>query len=295
MTRTSLDALNAADSAAFLAALGTVFEHSPWVAEAAAAQRPFASLAALAAAMEAALLAAPAERQLALLQAHPDLAGAAARAGTLTRFSTAEQQAAGLVNLGAADADRFARLNAAYRARFGFPFIICARRHAKDSILRAFERRLGHDAAAERAAALDEVLRIGRLRLDALVEAPDRLKVHGRLSTHVLDTARGRPAAGMALELVQLAADGTRLVLLQATTNADGRTDAPLLADRPLPIATYELVFDVAGYFAAAGAALADPPFLGQVPLRFAIAEPEGHYHVPLLVSPWAYSTYRGS
>jgi 2-oxo-4-hydroxy-4-carboxy-5-ureidoimidazoline decarboxylase len=111
----------------------------------------------------------------------------------------------------------------------------------------------------------------------------------------VLDTAHGRPAAGMALELAQLAADGTRLVLARTMTNADGRTDAPLLADRPLPIAQYELLFDVAAYFAATDAAVADPPFLTQVPLRFAIAEPEGHYHVPLLVSPWAYSTYRGS
>jgi 2-oxo-4-hydroxy-4-carboxy-5-ureidoimidazoline decarboxylase len=295
MTKTSLDALNAADPAAFLAALGSVFEHSPWVAEAVIAQRPFATLAALAAAMEGTLRGAPAERQRAVLEAHPDLAGAAARAGTLTQFSTAEQAAAGLVNLSAADAERFTKLNAAYRARFGFPFIICARRHAKDSILSQFERRLANDAAAERASAIDEVLRIARLRLAGLVAAPDSLKVHGRLSTHVLDTARGRPAGGMALELAQLATDGTRLVLVRGTTNADGRTDAPLMADRPLPIAQYELAFDVAAYFAAAGVALADPPFLTRVPLRFAIAEPEGHYHVPLLISPWSYSTYRGS
>ena len=124
MTKTSLDALNTADHEAFLAVLGGVFEHSPWVAEAVMARRPFASLAALDAAMAAALRAAPADRQLALLQAHPDLAGAAARAGTLTQLSTAEQQAAGLVNLSTADGERFARLNAAYRARFDFPFII---------------------------------------------------------------------------------------------------------------------------------------------------------------------------
>ena len=295
MTKTSLDAVNAASRDAFLAVLGGVFEHSPWVAEAVMARRPFASLAALDAAMTAALRAAPAERQLALLQAHPDLAGAAARAGTLTQFSTAEQQAAGLVNLSAADAERFTKLNATYRARFGFPFIICARRHAKDSILTQFERRLANDAEAERASALDEVTRIARLRLAGVVEGPDRLKVHGRLSTHVLDTAHGRPAAGMALELAQCAADGTRLVLSRTVTNADGRTDAPLLHEQPLPIAAYELLFDVGAYFAAAGAAVADPPFLTQVPLRFAIAEPEGHYHVPLLVSPWAYATYRGS
>src|SRR5205814_1560277 len=153
MTKTSLDALNAADRDAFLAVLGSVFEHSPWVAAAVMAARPFASLAALAAAMEAALRAAPAERRLALLQAHPDLAGAAARAGALTQFSTGEQAAAGLVNLSAADAERFTRLNGEYRGRFGFPFIICARRHAKDSILTQFERRLGNDEAAEQAIA----------------------------------------------------------------------------------------------------------------------------------------------
>jgi hydroxyisourate hydrolase len=116
----------------------------------------------------------------------------------------------------------------------------------------------------------------------------------GRLTTHVLDTMRGKPGASIRIELFALEGGAPRR-LADLVTNADGRTDAPLLHERPLPIASYELVFDVGAYFAAAGAALADPPFLTQVPLRFAIAEPEGHYHVPLLVSPWAYSTYRGS
>jgi len=80
-----------------------------------------------------------------------------------------------------------------------------------------------------------------------------------------------------------------------ATTNADGRTDRPLIADQPIPIAAYELRFDIGGYFANSGTPAADPPFLGIVPVRFAVAEPEADYHVPLLATPWSYSTYRGS
>ena len=117
----------------------------------------------------------------------------------------------------------------------------------------------------------------------------------GRLSTHVLDTARGRPAAGVQIELWALDETGARRLLRGVETNADGRTDAPLLEGDDLVVGVYELVFDVGAYFAGAGAAPADPPFLGLVPVRFAVADAGGHYHVPLLVSPWAYSTYRGS
>lgn len=115
-----------------------------------------------------------------------------------------------------------------------------------------------------------------------------------RLSTHVLDTAHGRPAAGMRLELYRLNADQPELALM-AVTNSDGRTDAPLLSGDTIAVGTYELRFYVGDYFRAVGAALAEPAFLDVVPVRFAIAEAHGHYHVPLLVSPWAYSTYRGS
>lgn len=116
----------------------------------------------------------------------------------------------------------------------------------------------------------------------------------GRLSTHVLDTASGRPAAGMAYTLVRI--DGDHQVALAAgTTNADGRTDAPLLSGADLRAGIYELVFDAAAYFRAAGVELPEPPFLDRITLRFGVADPEGHYHVPLLVSPWSYSTYRGS
>ncbi len=115
-----------------------------------------------------------------------------------------------------------------------------------------------------------------------------------RLSTHVLDTAHGRPAAGIRLELYRIAGEQSTLVH-SAVTNNDGRTDAPLLSGDTITTGVYELRFFVGAYFSAMGMALPEPPFLDVVPVRFAIADPLGHYHVPLLVSPWAYSTYRGS
>ena len=117
----------------------------------------------------------------------------------------------------------------------------------------------------------------------------------GRLTTHVLDTAGGHPAANMRVELWQLRGSAEPLLLKQAETNADGRLDAPLLSGPELLAGSYELHFFVAEYFRAQGVALPDPPFLDVVPLRFGIADAAAHYHVPLLVSPWAYSTYRGS
>jgi 2-oxo-4-hydroxy-4-carboxy-5-ureidoimidazoline decarboxylase len=291
----SLDQLNSADRAQFAAALGGIYEHSPWVAEAVLAKRPFSSLAALHDAMSGAVKAADDVRRLALLNAHPDLAGKAARAGTMTADSTAEQGSVGLDRLSEAEFDNFQRLNNAYRTKFGFPFIICVRRHSKDSIFRQYEVRLGNDVASERDAALAEVARIAALRLDQHVSASERLKVHGHLSTHVLDTYHGRPASDVAFELHELSSRGEGRLLASGATNADGRTDRPLISGRPVPIGRYELRFSIGDYFARHGVALSDPPFLDVVPLQFSVAEPEGHYHVPLVATPWSYATYRGS
>jgi 5-hydroxyisourate hydrolase len=116
----------------------------------------------------------------------------------------------------------------------------------------------------------------------------------GQLTTHVLDTAHGGPAAGMRVALWRL--DGATPVLLQSVTlNADGRAPAPLLAGEAFCRGRYQLVFQVGAYFRARGVVLPDPPFLDEVPLAFGIADPSSHYHVPLLVSPWSHSTYRGS
>ena len=295
MTPVSLAHLNEASKADFVAALGDIYEHAPWVADAVAGHRPFATLTDLHDAMTAAVRDAPADQGLALINGHPDLAGKAARAGTMTTDSTAEQSGAGLDRLSEQEFAQLHRLNDAYRLKFGIPFIICVRRHSKGSILRHFEHRLHNDTTTELDTALTEISRIAALRLDQRVEAADRLKVHGRLSTHVLDTHAGRPASDVLIELLELSAHEESRTLVTARTNQDGRTDQPLIAGRPVPIGRYELRFHIGDYFARLDAALADPPFLGVVPMQFSVAEPEAHYHVPLLATPWSYTTYRGS
>ena len=290
----TLAGLNHAAPADFCAAVGETFELAPWVAETVASKRPFATVTALHEAMMGVVRAAPRERQLEFLRGHPDLAGKAARAGALTDDSRREQASVGLDSLSEADFQRFHRLNDAYKAKFGFPFIVCVRRHTRDSILDQFERRLRHDAAGEFATALQEIFFITRLRMAAKVTGEGMPRVNGRLSTHVLDTHAGRPAVGIAIELYEFAGRQAHLIAT-AVTNADGRTDAPLIGGRPLPIGRYELQFAVGDHFRSRGIEQSDPPFLDIVPLRFSIAEPEGHYHVPLLCTPWSYSTYRGS
>ena len=166
----TLTEVNELDRDAFVGALGHLFEHSPWVVAETWRRRPFASRAALLAAMADVLRSATPDMQLAMIEAHPDLAGKAARAGELTDNSTREQAGAGLDQLNEDEFARFHRLNAAYRAKFDFPFIICVRAHDKTSILSAFEWRTARDTESERAQALHEIEEIVRLRLADLVE-----------------------------------------------------------------------------------------------------------------------------
>lgn len=295
MRKTSLDDLNSLEEAEFVRELGGIYEHAPWVAAAVSGLRPFGTLFALHEAMTEAVRKAPHQQRLALIGGHPDLAGKAARAGTLTADSTAEQASAGLNRLSEQEFSDFHRLNDAYRQKFSIPFIVCVRRHTKDSILGQFRLRLENDPEAEEEAALREIFRITALRLDQRVDAPDRLKVDGRLSTHMLDTCSGIPARGVRVDLIELSDNGDRRTITTAETNHDGRTDAPLIGGQPVPIGRYELRFHIADYFRRLSQPLADPPFLDVVPVQFSVADPEGHYHVPLLASPWSYSTYRGS
>ncbi|THD47810.1 MAG: hydroxyisourate hydrolase [Bradyrhizobium sp.] len=115
------------------------------------------------------------------------------------------------------------------------------------------------------------------------------------LTTHVLDTTRGGPAAGVLIELHILESDGGRRLIASVRTNADGRTDAPLIGAAEARAGTFELAFHLGAYFRASGTINAAAPFLDIVPIRFTIADPKAHYHVPLIATPWSYSTYRGS
>ena len=115
------------------------------------------------------------------------------------------------------------------------------------------------------------------------------------LTTHVLDVSRGQPADGVRVELYELAGGSDRELIADVVTNADGRTDKPLMSADQARAGQFELIFHAGDYFRRRREELADPPFLDIIPIRFGVADPRAHYHVPLLVSPWSYSTYRGS
>jgi len=163
--------INAMDRAAFVQKFGGIFENSPWVAEKAWDKRPFATLDDLHGAMVAVAKTAPATQQLALLQSHPDLAGKEAQAGNMTASSVAEQASAGLNALSPAEMSELTGLNAAYKAKFGFPFIIAVRMHTKEGIFFEFKRRLQNDTQTEFANDLQNVYAITRLRLNKMLDA----------------------------------------------------------------------------------------------------------------------------
>ena len=166
---TTVDYLNSCSADAFVAAIGFAFEDSPWIAEAAAANRPFTDRNALHAAMVAVVHNAPVAAHVALIRAHPDLAGRVAREGRLTAASASEQAGAGLGALSAGEIARFDADNGAYRTKFGFPFVICARENTKASILAALAARCENDRATEIATALAEIAKIARLRIEDAV------------------------------------------------------------------------------------------------------------------------------
>lgn len=163
-----MEGINELDREAFVARFGPLFEHSSWVAEAAWADRPFADTEELYEAFRSALYASPRERQLALIRAHPDLAGRAAVEGTLSERSRHEQASAGLDRLTPDEFEAFTRVNAQYRERFGFPLVVCVREHTKESILRVAGERLGHSRDEEVRVALGEIAKIARYRLEDL-------------------------------------------------------------------------------------------------------------------------------
>lgn len=166
----TLQELNRLGHAQFAAALGAIFEHSPWVADQAFAQRPFASVEEIHSKMMAAVLAAPLDAQLALIRAHPELAGREAASGTLTADSTSEQARLGFHALSRSELDEMAVLNRSYREKFGFPCIVALKRHAtRATVTEEFKRRFGNDRETEIGNALEEIGYIARARLDKLL------------------------------------------------------------------------------------------------------------------------------
>jgi 2-oxo-4-hydroxy-4-carboxy-5-ureidoimidazoline decarboxylase len=224
----------------------------------------------------------------AFLRGHPALSPKALADPALTASSRSEQTGLGMASLGD-DLARFEANSAAYEAKFNFPFIVCVRRQTPPFVLRGLDRRLTNDIAAERTAALIEIGYITRLRLVDRVTGPGMPRTTGHLSSHILDTVRGKAGAGIRIELFR---EG--VLIKEGVTNQDGRTEEALLEDEPLRIGRYELRFHVADYFADTSFR-SDPPWYDVIPVRFAIAEPEGHYHIPLLLGAWTYTTYRGS
>jgi 2-oxo-4-hydroxy-4-carboxy-5-ureidoimidazoline decarboxylase len=166
----TIDDLNAAGQPAFAAALGAIYEHSPWIAERAWQKRPFEGVEALKAAMSQVVAEASGAEQLGLVRAHPDLAGRLARAGALAPASAGEQAGLGLDRLSDAEFDLFEQLNTAYRERFGFPFVIAVKRHTRASVLDAFRVRIQHGPDEEMRTALAEIDAIAGFRLDALLK-----------------------------------------------------------------------------------------------------------------------------
>lgn len=166
----TLQQINALDQEGFVQALRPLFEGTSWIARQAWYDRPFSSLTDLYQALSRVMYQAPVEQQVALIQAHPDLVGRAALAGTLSRESTSEQASAGLDRLSPEDIVTFTRLNSAYHDRFGFPFVICVRENKKEGILAGFTTRLQHERNQEIETALDEIAKISWLRLVDLVD-----------------------------------------------------------------------------------------------------------------------------
>jgi 2-oxo-4-hydroxy-4-carboxy-5-ureidoimidazoline decarboxylase len=225
---------------------------------------------------------------------HPELAGQEAQEGKLTDSSASEQSRLGFHMLSEAELSHMTALNRRYLDRFGFPCIIALQRHkTRKSVIAELEHRLGNDRDDEIDAGLQQIGIITRGRLQALGLPADVAQgcAPAGLTTHVLDAVHGAGAAGVRIELGRF--EGVTLRPLKIVhTRANGR--AELLEASEMDAGEYQLAFAVADYFRRRGTALADPPFLDEVVIRFVVAEPIRHCHVPVIASPWTYSTYRG-
>lgn len=254
-----------------------------------AAARPFADMASLSAAADTISAALDRSDWLEAFAAHPRIgAGLPADLSAVAPRAEAEAWAAAEQSgVASSSSDLLARLeeaNREYEARFGFIFIVCATGKSADEMLGLLQRRLDNDAHIELRVAADEQRKITRLRLAKLLE------VRGMITTHVLDTARGCPGAGIGVVLEIRNGDGWSPVG-RGTTDANGRL-ATLTQNAAMVAGEYRLTFDAGGYQRARGVA---DPFFPDIRITFTVADAGAHFHVPLLLSPFGYSTYRGS
>lgn len=290
ITKPTVKALLALPSKEIQSFLSGIYERTAWAPETLLDMPSITTVSDLAHAMKSVLDDAPYETKLELLRLHPDLNQKIEQLKLLTPESREEQS--GLGSLTPEEEKRFNRLNAAYKAKFGFPFILAVRNASKYTVLAALEGRVKNTMEVEFVTALSQVHKIAWMRLVAKI---DTSHANGYLTCHVLDTANGIPAAKMRIELRRLSHPAGMLGTYM--TNNDGRLEngPALLGGTEFLVGEYEWTFHVADYFASVGTYTSGQPFLDTVPLRFGIDNPDDHYHVPLLVSPWSYSTYRGS
>lgn len=280
--------------------LGDIYEHSSWVAEefymeylnGKGHDHGIENARDLFRAMNSIMEKSSDERKLALLRAHPDLCAKIDQLKTLTKSSQEEQSSAGLGSMTGEERDRFSSMNASYREKFGFPFILAARNATKFTVLSAIEGRLNLSKQIEYAGALFQVSKIAWMRLLAAFDLKGR---KGFLTCIVLDTGNGCPAEGMRVVLNRISPPEKAGFVKEFYINSGGRLDGPALKDDEFIVGVYEWTFYAGDYFARSNTKISGMPFLDVIPLRFGIDDPEEHYHVPLLVSPWSYSTCRGS
>mmetsp|Transcript_29895 Transcript_29895/g.63407 ORF Transcript_29895/g.63407 Transcript_29895/m.63407 type:complete len:326 (-) Transcript_29895:174-1151(-) len=325
MAKIKLNILLALPSTDFLAHIGGIYEKTPWVVEqfyndnlsstldhavVAATKDRISNVKILFDEIKQYVKEGGREKQLELLKSHPDLClkldpPSEKSSSDITRESRQEQGRAGLSTLTTEERTKFHEFNNKYKTKFQFPFILAVRNASKYTVLSALEGRVDSSIEEEIGCALSQVDKIAWMRLLTIVDYSEGSNGHGGfLTCHVLDTANGSPASGMRIELYRHE-DGPesngvriqqRILLKSFLTNSDGRLGGPALSGTDFCEGQYEWVFYVGDYFAKYSLSrISGTPFLDVVPLRFGLDDPTEHYHVPLLVSPWSYSTYRGS
>jgi len=291
--------LVAQPSEEIVSVLGGIYEHSQWVAEEFSKEdgntlKTVSTVSELAKRLKSIVNESSDEQKLALLRAHPDLCEKIEAMKALTKESQEEQSRSGLQSMTEEELKEFKTMNESYKNKFGFPFILAVRNANKDTVLSALEGRL-HNSSSQREfnVALEQVHNIAWMRLLTKVNTDDAA---GYLTCHVLDTANGIPADKMKIMLTRLTPEESAGFVGEFVTNDDGRLEGgPALKGDNFLVGTYQLEFYAGQYFASKGQSLNGTPFMDVIPIRFGIDNPDDHYHVPLLVSPWGFSTYRGS